>query len=102
MRTVSRLRLLCFLLFTSLLMCCRLYYLTLSKPSHPHHSTLATNISLHDQLCLLPKLVRLICYGGGGENRTPVQNAFALKGLQQLPIVAEITLYNLSINHFTS
>jgi hypothetical protein len=61
----------------SALPCCRLYYLTLSKPGQAHR-----NILESDQ-CRLITSMYPICFGGPGGNRTLVQHAFALKELQQ-------------------
>ena len=70
MRTVSRLRLLFFLLFTSLLMCCPLCYLlpcrNYAPPSEAH--------PLEPIKWFLSS--NTYASGGGGENRTPVQNTF--------------------------
>ena len=64
MRTVRRLRLRCFLLFTSLLMSCRLYYLTQSILCMAHHKN-------------------TVCSYGGPFGHCPrVLDSFALKGLQ--------------------
>ena len=86
MRTVRRLRLRFLLLRPSFpnpmgftFPCCRLRYLALSKPSHPHQKYIAT-VSMF----ATDNSVRQYTFGGGGENRTPVQNTFSLKELQQL------------------
>jgi len=51
--------------------------------SHPVETGRA-HYKVHSAFALLPEYSdRSILYGGPGENRTPVQDAFTLKGLQQ-------------------
>jgi hypothetical protein len=66
--------------------CCRLYYLTLSKPGQAHHKDIVCRYSKSPEQ-LPPGQIKnihiLYPYGGPGGNRTLVQHAFASKELQQ-------------------
>ena len=72
------------LIYSHRLLCCRLYYLTLSKPmSSPTKCSIAKHL------------------GGDAGDRTRVQHAFALKGLQQFfttgadppPVLSKLETY---------
>jgi hypothetical protein len=81
--------------YVSRLSCCRLRYLTLSKPVGPiistHIERTLAYLLWHTQPVYDYPALRfspdpgfsVYAYGGPGGNRTPVQNAFALKELQQ-------------------
>ena len=72
------------LIYSHRLLCCRLYYLALSKPMHPHHKKTCIKQNIITSISTITSYAFILSpYGGGGEIRTPVQNSFALKGLQQ-------------------
>jgi len=71
MRTVSRLRLLLFSFYVFSDKLSTSVLVALSKPSHPHQKYIAT-VSMF----ATDNSVRQYTSGGGGENRTPVQNTF--------------------------
>jgi len=54
----------------------------LSKPSHPHQKYIAT-VSMF----ATDNSVRQYTFGGGGENRTPVQNTFLVASYNHITII---------------
>ena len=86
MRTVRRLRLR-FLLFTTLCVVLSTQLLiALSKPSHPHQKYIATFVFATDNS------VRQYTFGGGGGNRTLVQNTFYIASYSNSYIIPCIYL----------
>ena len=79
MRTVRRLRLRYFLLFTSLLMCCPLCYSLPCRNQSPPSKAHISRYYFTTIICTIALFqVRsdVCAFGGGGENRTPVQDLF--------------------------
>jgi hypothetical protein len=85
MRTVRRLRLRCFSFYVFSDKLSTSVLVTLSKPSHPHQKYIAI-VSMF----ATDNSVRQYISGGGGENRTPVQNTFLVASHNHSPIIHDI------------
>jgi hypothetical protein len=100
MRTFHRLR----LLFFSFNICSdvlsTLLLIALSKPGHPHQKYIATCVFATDNS------VRQYTFGGGGRNRTAVQNTFlfasynnSIKNYIRIYLVCQVVFTNVPICH---